>query len=327
MSEHDLKKRAPLKWSTPEEAKNSLDVVYVWVEAIAIASRDWYVEKKKWPSSISRGVRGAAIILLAIGGLVPLMTGLTIVNLIPDVDKLGYLALGMAAALLLLDRHGSFSTAWMRYITTDMKLTRMIRTFQLEWQIARARFDLDKEAAADPAKIVGMLVLLRDFVTSVLKEVENETQVWVIEFRDSLAQLQRAISEREKQSDRVEAARTGTLTIEVENFAKYPAVALFVDKVWYGKMSAAQQDVTLFAGAHDVLVRAQKNEEQVEDEAAVVVAAGEQRTAKLRLPPDGGDGPRPADVKPQDDVNLMKTKDGDGVPPGVAPVEPAAPAE
>jgi hypothetical protein len=191
-------------WSkeTPREQLNAL---YEVVVAKSKDSIGWYVRKKQWPSRMSRFFRALAIALIVIGGICPILQstipvakGQTASGLFGIAfNNWGYLLLALGAASVLADRFGGFSTAWMRYITTHLKLDGLLQRFQLDWHIASLEIDLS-ENPKDPARLTALLEKLSTFAQESSALVNQETEAWVVEFQNQLAVLQKA-TEKEKE--------------------------------------------------------------------------------------------------------------------------------
>jgi hypothetical protein len=283
-------KRKPLSWSK-ENAPTSIDVLFQDVEAAALDSINWYYKKKARPSLISRYGRAGAIVLLALGGICPLLAGAKLpfawMKLV-DFGDIGYLSFGIAAALLLVDRYGGFSTAWMRYVSTATRLQRILKSFQIDWQISRAQLDLNPDEAKLSERIILLLEKLRDFVSKVMSEVEAETEAWMTEFRDSLAQLQRSIREQQSadaKSAEAPAAR-GSATITVSNYAEAKeAVFVLLDEFPMAKMIAPTVDLAVVAaGSHVVVARTTRDGALVQASRTIDVVSGQKTAVTLTLP-------------------------------------------
>lgn len=121
------------------------------------------------------------------GGLCPLLQNLGGYNF----NQLGYVSLGLVAAIVGFDKFFGFSSAWMRYMLTQISLQKKFADFQLEW-LKRRSFvnkDLTKEQAEQ------LFSFLQAFQVGLLAEVELEIQSWVAEFQNNLVQLDRISKE------------------------------------------------------------------------------------------------------------------------------------
>ncbi len=108
-------------------------------------------------------------------------------------------AIGVAAALVLLDRFFGSSTGWMRFIRTEMHLRQLHQEFEMSWERERAAW-----AGQDPSakQVQQMLGRAMAFVTKVSEVVRQETEEWVREFQSTLRQLDEAARARtETQGD------------------------------------------------------------------------------------------------------------------------------
>jgi integrase len=121
-----------LTWGTAAEVQESIKRLYLYAEAVADESIDWYGRHKRKLAWKSRLLRLLAIILTAVGGLTPILSALGWAQNL-NIGQLGYLFLGLAAACVGLDRFIGFSSGWIRYITTKMTLERALSDFRFEW--------------------------------------------------------------------------------------------------------------------------------------------------------------------------------------------------
>ena len=146
---------------------------------------DWYLNEKRSKSRWSRGLRVAAILLGAAGALIPLLNLAN--NQVFDV-RWGYVAFALAAAAVALDRFFGFSSGWMRYLTTAVRLQRLLADFQLQWATRCARLE---GTTPEPAQVAELLTLLRQVLSAILKEVERETISWAQEFQSNVGGIDR----------------------------------------------------------------------------------------------------------------------------------------
>lgn len=170
-----------------ENMLDKLDVLYLHVENKARKMIGWYINKKRSPARWSRWLRFLAIMFAGIGGLCPLLQNLGGYNF----NQLGYVALGLMAAILGFDKFFGFSSAWMRYMLTQIRLQKMFAEFQLEW--LKRRSFVDKDLSKEKAE--ELFGFLQAFQVSLLAEVEQEIQSWVAEFQSNLLQLDKASTE------------------------------------------------------------------------------------------------------------------------------------
>jgi hypothetical protein len=155
------------------------------VEGRAVETIDWYLNEKKSKSNWSRGLRVAAILLGAAGALIPLLNLAN--NQVLDI-RWGYVALGLAAAAVALDRFFGFSSGWMRYLITSFRLQRLLADFQLEWAARTARLE---GSTPEAEQVTELLTLLRKVLSAILEEVERETISWAEEFQSNVGGIDR----------------------------------------------------------------------------------------------------------------------------------------
>jgi hypothetical protein len=169
-----------------ENLLEKLDMLYLHVENKAREMIGWYLVHKRTPARWSRVLRFLAIFFAGIGGLCPLLQSFD-----PLFNKLGYVALGLVAGILGFDKFFGFSSAWMRYMLTQIRLQKKFADFQLEWLKRRSFVDknLSKEQAQE------LFGFLQAFQVDLLAEVEQEIQSWVAEFQSNLLQLDKASTE------------------------------------------------------------------------------------------------------------------------------------
>ena len=101
---------------------------------------EWYLKHQKWMKRLSKLIRLLAIILFGLGGLIPMINALLLENQSDlRIMNLSYIAIATAGTLLLLNKFFGFSSGWIRFITTQMEIKRMITEFELRWKIETFR--------------------------------------------------------------------------------------------------------------------------------------------------------------------------------------------
>jgi hypothetical protein len=162
------------------------------VEQEAQRQIDWYHGKRKVKARVSTALRFAAIVLLVLGGLVPILKGSLSPDLIKrlpfDFGQSGYLLLAIAGGCVAMDRFFGYSSGWIRYMTTALALEKSLEEFRLEWarQLAKLR-----GAAPSDAQVDQLIVTCETFSLAIRGQVEQETKAWVTEFESNLAQLEK----------------------------------------------------------------------------------------------------------------------------------------
>ncbi|MFF2659641.1 SLATT domain-containing protein [Kitasatospora sp. NPDC058032] len=169
--------------SNAADLRVGLRELYLWVEAYAVESINWYTKEKVSKARWSKFLRVAAVLSIAGGTVTPVVA----VGMGWAGESIwGYGLIGIGACFVAMDRVYGYSSAWMRYVSTAMALNRQLVRFQAAWPRIEARF------AADPGQegFAAAAQELSRFVDEFALVVENETMMWVAEFQSHLVQLE-----------------------------------------------------------------------------------------------------------------------------------------
>lgn len=172
-----------LQWGD-EHMRANLEHLFRFAEAHCLESIDWYLREKKSKSRWSRLVRSGAILLAALGAIVPLVHAATSRG--PAIEW-GYVFLALAAAAVGWDRFFGLSSAWMRYLAATFALQRVLQEFQDDWTRLHAQVGDGKPT---PDQLGRALSRLKRFRSTVLAVIEDETREWIAEFETNLARLE-----------------------------------------------------------------------------------------------------------------------------------------
>jgi hypothetical protein len=208
-----------LKDSEPEKA---LKALYEYAESEAKRKIEWYRQKKTWKSQLSWGLRLVAIVLFALGVLVPIIKAAFPTFTVQyrstfDLGQAGYLLIAIAAGCFGLDRY--FGYSWVRYVTTAMAIEKSLNEYRMEWTRVTAR----NTGIPFRAEVIdGLIRLTKEFVLSTLTQVEHETRLWATEFKSSLADLDRGISPsvemiQKELREEADVLQNGALSLKVTN--------------------------------------------------------------------------------------------------------------
>ncbi len=180
-----------LSW-TDAEVENSLLVLHQYVEEHAKNQIQWYWDKKRAKATMSMSLRFLAILLFVLGGLVPLVKATlppaVIARFTFDFGQSGYLLIAVAAGCMGLDRFFGYSTGWIRYITTAMSIEKSLEEFRFEWTRNMAKMH---GASPTPEQLEALVQTCEAFTLAIKSQVEQETKAWVVEFQNSLSQLEK----------------------------------------------------------------------------------------------------------------------------------------
>jgi hypothetical protein len=161
-----------------------------FVESRAMEAIDWYLARKMPIARWSKALRLCAILLATLGAVLPLIgsTPLLGSGQGATIGTYGYVFLALSGAAVLLDKLFGFSSRWMRYMSTAMALQRRLAEFELDW--AAVWLGVVDQTPSDAQK-ARLMELLRTFRLVIADELARETQTWVAEFENGMAQLER----------------------------------------------------------------------------------------------------------------------------------------
>jgi len=160
-----------LSW-TPDERLGSLEKVCRHVSGEAYHAIAWYLDKKRPKRIGARALRLGAIVATTVAGIIPLLAQISTSNGQPQIAPArASVALVLAVALVGLDRFLGLSSAWMRFLTTEIQIRNTLQAFQLDWEIQRASW---KGAAPSDAQVQEMLGRCKVFLVQVNALMEQE---------------------------------------------------------------------------------------------------------------------------------------------------------
>jgi len=182
----------------PAKPDASLAEIHLYVLQQAAKSTQWYWKNKGSKAFWSQVIRFLVWALAAVGGLLPIIGGIshstslsnntTTINL--NNGLWASLLLGIAAALIGLDKGFGFSSGWARYVLTATNIRKALEEFRLDWTALRAK-------AGDPLNADNVAPLIeraRQFRSDIESLVLQETKDWVTEFQSTMAQMEKDIS-------------------------------------------------------------------------------------------------------------------------------------
>lgn len=268
-----------LQWD-PESLIDSLDKLYRLTTHEAEQSIAWYRinsrPKKRWAQII----RVTAIVATSLGGIIPILS-----QIVSEVDESlrilfnpawASVAIALAATALGLDRFFGFSTAWMRFITSEMQIKAKLQAFQFEWEVERMSW---RGSAPSYKQARTMMLRCATLATEVSNIVQAETLTWVEEFQGALKTLD------ERSKTQAESAQRGAVKVTIENGDQCEAgwtlsVAGKDAEIHYGKTGVISN---IYPGIHKITIQGLIQEKSVQAESVVQVFPGEIATVDLTL--------------------------------------------
>lgn len=177
----------------PNKSLESLEGIHKLAIKKADSAIKWYMfarhSKKKWASCL----RIFVIISGSLAGILPILSQILIKN-----DGKTFIApawasvfLGVAGAMLALDRFFGFSSGWIRYIAAELRLHKLLEEYELDWQ--KEKVNLKNEPPSNK-QAIKMLDMAKSFITQVNDVVIKETNEWSIEFQSTLKNIEGLIS-------------------------------------------------------------------------------------------------------------------------------------
>jgi len=179
-----------LDWST----QNQLDSVNALITYVSDETQEtitWYLDRKNVKKRWAQYLRVIVIILTTLSALVPLLAGIV------DSKQLispiwSSVALVLAVALIGLDRFFGFSSAWMRFISTEVKLRQALHVFLMDCEIQRSSW---QGATPDNDQITKILQHCKVFMEQIDLILESEINIWMKEFQSVLKDFDAEIPE------------------------------------------------------------------------------------------------------------------------------------
>lgn len=243
---------------------------------------EWYRRNLKWKRIGSRFFRAAAIILIGIGSLLPLVVTASIgfgwnASRIPF--AFGYVAFALAAGCLAYDKYVGLSTGWIRYIKTQLVLEAGLDRLRLDWISLIAKVQANKPT---PDQVQILLKRLQTFVRFVDAQVQQETDAWILEFQTSLAELAKAAQAR------ADAQQPGQVLVTVSNAKDLDGGPVIASLDGMESKQAEGGQCMFFdvpPGDHQVRVTGAKGGRTHQDSQIVSVQPGGKSSVSLTLTP------------------------------------------
>ena len=129
-----------LVWDSSSPAA-SLKKIGDAVEAEAATAYEWYWKQKRWKRIPSQWIQFNAVLLTALAGLAPIVLQVwkNFKGGAVDTGPIASLCVGLAAALLGIDKAFGFSTGWVRYVMAATAITKLLQEFRMDWVSLRYR--------------------------------------------------------------------------------------------------------------------------------------------------------------------------------------------
>jgi hypothetical protein len=162
----------------------SAELCMMYDHAVAAAERniDWYRSKKAPKQRLSLVVRCTALLLAIVGGLCPLFSEMSKI----DLSRYGYILLAAGGGLLLFDKLFGLSSSWMRFMGAAQEIEALLDAFRVDWASEKARLITpETTSASDPR-----FQLTKEFLINMHAVIERETNEWKAEFQKGVVHFE-----------------------------------------------------------------------------------------------------------------------------------------
>ncbi len=287
------------KWNA-DKPDESLAEIHAYVIGEAAKSIDWYWRSKRSKAFLSQLIRFSAWGLAAVGGLLPVIGTLfqsPLVNsLHADNGLWASLLLGIAAALLGLDKAFGYSSGWARYVLTATNLHKTLEEFRLEWAELMAKAGTPLTSA----NVQPLIERATKFRGDVEALVLQETKDWVTEFQNSMAQMEKDVAAQlaslKTQVDKTIQARQsaeqpGAIQLQIQNASKADPSTPIDVFLTDAKGVTTQEKATgtswsklnVLPGQYKIKIQATVKGQSAEDQKAVLIEPGKVNDLQLTL--------------------------------------------
>ena len=260
----------PLTW-TEEQREASSDNLVAYASGEAQEAIAWYLKKKKGKRIGARSLRLLAIAAAAAAAVIPI-----IAQIYPQLVAPAWASamLALAAAAIGLDRFFGFSSAWMRFLATELEIRRRLRQFHMRIEALRVEswgVPATAEYALEVVQICG------EFLLDIDELLRNETSTWATELSSVLKEME------EKARAHADAEHRGSVKLTVSNGDQ-------ADAGWEASVDDDPAELhtgrtvtirDIASGKHTIRVRAKISGQQKSSRKTVIVRGGE--TANLNF--------------------------------------------
>lgn len=194
----------------PQDPRGSLDAVFRYVAGDAKEAIEWYLRSKRRKKRWARLFRTLVVLSGALAGVIPLLIemGLNWPGGRSISPAWASLFVAIAGTMVALDRLLGCSSGWVRYISSEMRVRRILEEFRIDWAIEKAVW---KNGTPDADQVRGMLERAKAFNMQVNAIVQEETNAWITEFKTNVKEIDEAVKAK------AEAMSRGGLNVMVTN--------------------------------------------------------------------------------------------------------------
>ena len=201
----------PISWKL-ENLEADLKALSDYSLSIADSARTYYQKNSRKKKSWAKNLRLVAILATALGGMLPILSQILRTYKIDLDPAWATVAITVAITAIGLDRFFGFSSAWMRFVTTEIKMEGRIEQFRLNvenekfsWHGVAPNFEQGR----------SMLTIIVQFITETSDIVKDETNTWMVEFQSAIQKF------NEEANVKADATKLGGLSVTIEAGEKF----------------------------------------------------------------------------------------------------------
>lgn len=253
------------KWSK-ETRLADIEKLYEDTYEKAVKSIEWYTKSAKNKKSRAQNIRWLSLFLLGLGSIFPVILDTKILNPIWSniPASIATLILAVGTGLIYFDRYLGYSTGWMRFISSELKLKQLLEKFEYDWNIERIAWDSEIPTVEQAKVMVLRCATLRQ---EIAKIVQDETQAWMHEFQSNLQNLD------ENFKTIMVSNKSGALELSIENGDTYTyGWLLYINGQSRGLHKGnkvAVKDIS--AGFYEIKIEALDENGEVNNTTAVII--------------------------------------------------------
>lgn len=196
-----------------EDLKKDIQSLTDYAINYASEKSDYYKRGSKIKRNWAKGLRIIAIVATALGGLLPVLSQILEKNGLHLEPAWATVAITIAVTSIGLDRFFGFSSAWIRFITTQLKIDSKIEQFKLNLENEKFSW-VGADPGFDKAKTVINLAVT--FINEISQMVQDETYAWMTEFQNVIQKFNDEVNVKADNS------RLGGILLTVQNHLKFP---------------------------------------------------------------------------------------------------------
>jgi hypothetical protein len=177
------------------DAPAGLHEIYEALVKKAEEAMRWYASRQQGKKRWARTTRVATILFGALTALIP-----SVITVLPEhlgtfptarLNPVATMFGVLAGTMILLDKFYSFSSSWMRYVSTFQEIQANLDSFRVNWRKQVLKLNANRPPSDE--QIAALYDVLEAFSRSINDSIRNETQAWVVELKGVLADIDKTV--------------------------------------------------------------------------------------------------------------------------------------